>query len=75
MTKKVYWVISGEGEIGSWEKKVATKRGILRILSRDRCGGDRWARAFGDIYETKNGKVGSDVETGEMKIIGANIER
>ena len=25
MTKKVYWVFSGEGEIGSWEKKIATK--------------------------------------------------
>ena len=24
MTKKVYWVFSGEGEIGSWEKKIAT---------------------------------------------------
>ena len=75
MTKKVYLVLSGEGEIGSWEKKVATKRGILRILSRERCGGNRWARAFGDIYETKIGMAGSDVETGEMKIIGANIEK
>lgn len=75
MTKKVYWVLSGVGETGSWEKKIATERGILRILSRERCGGDRWARAFGDIYETKIGMAGSDVETGEMKIIGANIEK
>ena len=75
MTKKVYWVFSGEGEIGSWEKKIATKRGILRILSRERCGGNRWARAFGDIYETEIGMAGSDVETGEMKIIVANIEK
>lgn len=73
MTKKVYLVFSGEDEIGSWEKKVATKRGILRILSRERCGGNRWARAFGDIYETKIGMAGSDVETGEMKIIEASI--
>ena len=75
MNKKVYWVFSGEGETGSWEKKIATKRGILRILSRERCGGNRWARAFGDIYETKIGMAGSDVETGEMKIIGATIEK
>ena len=75
MTKNVYLVVSGEGEIGSWEKKISTERGILRILARERCGGNRWARAFGDIYETKNGKVGSDVETGEMKIIGVNIEK
>ena len=75
MTKKVYWVLSGGGETGSWEKKIATERGILRILSRERCGGDRWARAFGDIYATKIGMAGSDVETGEMKIIGANIEK
>ena len=70
MTKKVYWVLSGEGEIGSWEKKIATERCILRILSRERCGGDRWARAVGDIFDTEHGKAGYDVETGEIGFVG-----
>ena len=70
MTKKVYWVLSGEGETGSWEKKIATERGILRILSRERCGGDRWAHAYGDILETDSGLVGIDIETGAMEAVG-----
>lgn len=68
--KKVYWIKSGEGEIGTWTRKVATERGILRILVRERCGGDRWARAYGDICCTEHGQAGYDVETGEMGVIG-----
>ena len=67
--KNVYWVSSGEGEIGIWERKVATKRGILRILSRERCGGERWAHAYGDIIETENGWIGIDIETGDQKFV------
>ena len=68
--KKVYYIISGEGECGIWSRKVATERGIMRILARERCGGDRWAHAYGDIRKTANGKVGYDIETGEQRAIG-----
>ena len=68
--KKVYWIKSGEGECGTWSRKVATERGILRILSRERCGGDRWAHAYGDIREPESGLVGIDIETGEMEAVG-----
>jgi hypothetical protein len=44
-TRKQWTVCSGEGEIGTVERKVATERGIKRILTVERCGGDRWARA------------------------------
>ena len=47
MTNKKNWSIcSGEGEIGTQETKYATEIGIKRILTRERCGGDRWARAI-----------------------------
>ena len=67
---KVYWIKSGEGECGTCSRKVATERGIFCILSRERCGGDRWARAFGDIFNTEHGKAGYDVETGEIGFVG-----
>ncbi len=60
---QVYWIVSGEGECGTWERKIATERGIKRILAKERCNGDRWAHAYGDIYKTKYGGIaGFDVE-------------
>lgn len=44
--EKIKWVIwSGEGERGTKEIKLATETGIKRILTKERCGGDRWAYA------------------------------
>lgn len=52
--EKITWVIwSGEGENGYKEVKVATETGIKRILTKERCRGDRWAFAAkytGDDY-------------------------
>lgn len=40
------WVVwSGEGERGSKEIRWATEIGIKRIITAERCGGDRWAFA------------------------------
>lgn len=51
---KTKWVVwSGEGEQGTKEVKFATETGIKRILTSERCGGDRWAFAAkhtGDDY-------------------------
>ncbi len=50
MNKKQYAVCSGEGEgQGTLEIKTATERGIKRILTVERCGGDRWAGATESI--------------------------
>ena len=63
--KNVYWLISGEGETGTWERVVTTARGIKLRLTRERCGGDRWARAYESPYATTDGGVaGHDVEDG-----------
>ena len=68
--KKTYWVISGEGERGTWERVATTERGIKLRLMRERCGGDRWAHAYGDVLETDSGLVGIDIETGAMEAVG-----
>ena len=68
--KKTYWVISGEGERGTLERVVTTERGIKLRLTRERCGGDRWAHAYGDVRETESGFVGIDIETGAMEAVG-----
>jgi hypothetical protein len=44
-TTKTWIIWSGEGEVGTSEIKKATDNGIKRILTRERCGGDRWAYA------------------------------
>jgi len=43
--RKKWAVCSGEGDQGTVETRYATERGIKRILTVERCGGDRWARA------------------------------
>lgn len=45
MEKRTYIVWSGEGERGTKRIVTATETGIKRILTRERCGGDRWAYA------------------------------
>jgi hypothetical protein len=54
-TKKTWVIWSGEGERGHKEIKQATDTGIRRILTRERCGGDRWAYAAehtgDDLYD------------------------
>ena len=44
-TTKTWIIWSGEGEVGTSEIKKATDLGIKRILTRERCNGDRWAYA------------------------------
>lgn len=65
MEKTMYAVLSGEGTTGNWRMVAATNRGIKRILTKERCGGDRWAKAF---YKPQGASdVGIDVETGEAR--------
>jgi len=60
--KNWYAVLSGEGSIGTWSMHCVTDIGIKRILTRERCGGDRWANAYYKPHGV--GDVGIDYDTG-----------
>ena len=70
--KKTYWILSGEGEIGTWEKHVATLTGIKRIATKERCGGDRWAQIWEEIPETETTEAHiCNIDDGDMRDIPA----
>ena len=68
MKKKQYYILSGEGAIGSWRAVRATATGIKRMLTCERCGGERWA------YGYRRGADGvfSDIETGDLRTLPNN---
>ena len=48
-----YYILSGEGEIGSWIRLTTnSERVARRTAAQLRCGGDRWARVFRFVPET-----------------------
>lgn len=51
--RKTYWILSGEGETGTWRRHIVTLAGAKRIATRERCGGDRWARIYEEVPETE----------------------
>lgn len=64
---EIIHIVSGEGEIGSREVYVGvgTERALRARLTRERCHGDRWARAEVYAYESaQGGHVWIDWETG-----------
>lgn len=44
--RQPYTILSGEGEQGTREYVNLTPIGLKRRLTAERCGGDRWARAY-----------------------------
>ena len=44
--RQPYTVFSGEGEHGHIEHVTLTPIGLKRRLTDERCGGDRWAKAY-----------------------------
>ena len=45
--RNTYYILSGEGEYGTWAGPYTTTgRGIRARLTRERAGGDRWASAW-----------------------------
>ena len=75
-SKREYMILSGEGTgEGTLERtNPMTETGIKRRLTRERCGGDRWANAYyrsARNYRSvkKYSGVWIDVETGEARII------
>ena len=78
MKKQQYYILSGEGSIGQWRAVRATDRGVKRILTRERCGGVRWARAYRPMqlshgYECHDDAV-CDIETGEPRTLPSSIK-
>lgn len=68
--RRPYWLLSGEGELGTWERVVTTPLGIKQRLTRERFHGDRWAYACEYPYETNDGSVaGFDVEDGGPRFL------
>ena len=64
-------ILSGEGENGTFEEYNG-KRTMLAIKSRlrkERCNGDRWARAYIYLYTNDLGDVYKDIEDGELRHI------
>ncbi len=63
-------IVSGEGEQGSstiYNGK-RTERAIQMRLTRERCHGDRWAKALVYSHDNRDGQaVYVDCETGEYR--------
>jgi hypothetical protein len=60
--RKQYYILSGEGEIGTWEGPIhTTVRGIRARLTRERCGGDRHASAWELVPECTVEQYGKPV--------------
>ena len=59
-------IVSGEGEVGTTEiyNGKRSLRAIKMRLTKERCGGDRWARAIVFSHANNYGDVFVDVETG-----------
>ena len=66
-----FYILSGEGEIGTWSKVKTAD--IARLLESERCGGDRWAKAVEDVYQTADGYAGYDVETGCVQCVPDDV--
>lgn len=65
--REKYIVVSGEGDgNGTIEAAMLTEIGAKRRLTRERAGGDRWARAY---YRCRSDASSTwiDCETGEAR--------
>jgi len=60
-------IVSGEGAVGASEiySGKRTIRAIKMRLTKERCGGDRWANAKVLSHSNEFGNVFVDIETGE----------
>lgn len=71
--KEVYYILSGEGEFGTWERVVATARGIKRRLAKERCGGDRFAMAFKCTFRGDVVSFMEDIENGKVRLVSSEV--
>ena len=73
MTPAYIRIVSGEGETATVQTYTGklTRRAIKARLTRERCNGDRWARA--EVYSHTNeyGHVYIDLETNDYHLVEA----
>ena len=64
-------ILSGEGITGTLSTHTGrpTLAAINRRLAKERCGGDRWARAFTPAGDGYAPDAYVDIHTGEMRTI------
>jgi len=70
------FIVSGEGVEG-WPEEYKGKRTELAIkqkLTKEKCHGDRWARAYIYSHSNELGSIYINLETGEMEHIN-NLSR
>lgn len=62
-------ILSGEGDYGNFELYTGkrTPRAIKMRLTKERCGGDRWARALVYSHSVHGADIYYNVETGDSK--------
>lgn len=60
-------IISGEGETGITEEYTGKRsiRAIKTRLTKERCNGDRWAKAIVFSHSSEYGNVHVNIESGE----------
>lgn len=64
-------ILSGEGDYGSFKLYTGkrTMRAIKIRLTKERCGGDRWARALVYSYSNDHYDIYYNLETGDVKAL------
>jgi hypothetical protein len=63
-------IFSGEGDDGAWERYYGKrdKAAIRRKLSRERCGGDRWASAWIELEGLEDAGYPGEKVYGELGV-------
>lgn len=69
-------ILSGEGDYGNFELYTGkrTVRAIKLRLTKERCGGDRWARALIYCHDADGGYIYYNLETGDPKFLPDNFD-
>lgn len=65
-------ILSGEGNAGTFRRFTGkrTTRAIRSRLARERCNGDRWAKAYVYLHESDSGNVYLNTEdVSDMRVI------
>ncbi|MEE9612557.1 MAG: hypothetical protein V3W19_14985 [Desulfatiglandales bacterium] len=65
---ETYFMHSGEGEQGAWEVVITTELGIKQRLTRERCSGQRWAKAYHSPYKLADGSGYAAYEVGTDEV-------
>lgn len=68
-----YYILSGEGEMGTWSKLRATEWGLKRRLTKERQGGDRWARGYRVFMVDDGVTTLMDIHNNELRAVSTEM--